>query len=164
EEVIFIRDEMANMVWGIEKTIPLASGGSKSGYEAAAETRDYYRELLAAQAGPDKQYKAPIRYQVMNTVPENWIPFIPVHVKDDNREIQLQRAAMPRILEGDSNRPAKVRPRTLLLREGLEHKPPSGYYLYEEEVPRGGVRITQSFQRTRWRDGSVYVWPGARKQ
>ena len=41
---------------------------------------------------------APVRYQVMNSVPENWIPFIPVHVPNNNREIQLQRVAMPRVL------------------------------------------------------------------
>ena len=32
---------------------------------------------------------AAVRYQVMNTVPENWIPFIPVHVPNNNRKIQL---------------------------------------------------------------------------
>jgi hypothetical protein len=34
EEVALIRDEMANMVWGIERRIPLASGGVKPGAEA----------------------------------------------------------------------------------------------------------------------------------
>jgi hypothetical protein len=29
----------------------------------------------------------------MTTVPENWIPFVPVHVDGDNREVQLQRSA-----------------------------------------------------------------------
>lgn len=59
----------------------------------------------------------------MNTVPENWIPFVPVHLEGDNREIQLQRAAMPRILEGGPKPPKKVRPRTVLLREGLDKQP-----------------------------------------
>ena len=34
------------------------------------------------------------RRQVMTGVPENWIPMIPVHLANDNREIQLQRAKM----------------------------------------------------------------------
>jgi hypothetical protein len=42
---------------------------------------------------------ADVRYQVMTTVPEHWIPFVTVHVPSDIREIQLQRAALPRIVE-----------------------------------------------------------------
>jgi hypothetical protein len=30
-------------------------------------------------------------------------------------------------------------------------------------VPRAGVRVTQSFQRTRWHQGEVFVWVGVRK-
>ena len=65
--------------------------------------------------GPLRLWSRPIRYEVMSSVPENWIPFIPVHVADSNREIQLQRAAVPRILDGDPNPPVKVQPRTVLL-------------------------------------------------
>lgn len=168
EEVMLIRDEVANMVWGIERTIPVPSGQGKRGSEAATETLNYYQRLLdeklKAQPAAPIKYKANIAYDVMNTVPENWLPFIPVHVKDNLREIQLQRAAMPRILAGDPEKPKKVRPRTALLREGLDAKPATGYFVHEEEVPRAGVRVTQSFQRTRWRDGTVFVWFGARKQ
>ena len=167
EEILLIRDEVANMVWGVEKTVPLPSGESKSGSEAATETLAFYQSDLARRlaAGPPvtpPEYKAPIRYQVMTSVPENWIPFIPVHVPNDNRETQLQRAALPRVLEGDPDPAKKVRPRTILLREGLEAKAP--YFIHEEEVPRSGVRVTQSFQRTRWRDGRVWLWLGVRKQ
>jgi hypothetical protein len=170
EEVMLIRDEMANMVWAIEKTIPLASGSSKAGSEAAIETHNYYQKLLDARlanapaAAPSTPYKANISYLVMTSVPENWIPFIPVHLENDIRQIQLQRAAMPRILEGDpsSEKPEKVRPRTELIRFGLDEKKP--YFIYEEEVLRAGVRVTQSFQRTRWNDGHTYVWLGVQKQ
>lgn len=168
EVVLLVRDELANMVWGVERTVPLASGGAKPGAEAAAETLAFYRRELEARLGaappPPAPYRAKIRYQVMNTVPEHWIPFIPVHVENDNREVQLQRASLPRILEGDPDPPAKVRPRTVLLCEGLDRAPQTPYFLHEEEVPRAGVRITQSFQRTRWRDGRVFLWLGVRKQ
>src|SRR5439155_26928170 len=95
EEVILIRDEMANMVWGIERTIPLADGATKLGSEAALETLNFHRGRVAGAgpAVPPVEYRAKIRYQVMNTVPESWIPLIPVHVEGDNRNIQLQRAA-----------------------------------------------------------------------
>ncbi len=95
----------------------------------------------------------------MSSVPEQWLPFIPVHVDGSSRETQFQRAAMPRFLDGDPNAPAKIRPRTPLMSQNL----PTAYYIYEEEVPRAGVRVTQCYQRTRRPDGSVLVWYGARK-
>ena len=70
---------------------------------------------------------------------------------------------MPRYLVDD---PApsfeRVRPRTTLLREGLDRNQP--YRIHEEEVPRAGVQTAQAFQRTRWNDGKVYTWLGVSKQ
>ncbi|MBD1848272.1 hypothetical protein H6F89_33980 [Cyanobacteria bacterium FACHB-63] len=172
EEISLIRDEMANMVWGIETQIPLPSGDSKSGREAGFESYNYYKRLLEQDiesgvvVSPPEIYNAPIRYQVMNRVPENWIPFIPVHVENDRRQIQLQRASMPRILPGSTERP-KVKPRTVLLREGLDNQTDPDkkrYFLHEEEVPRSGVSVSQSYQRTRWYGGQVFTWLGVRKQ
>jgi hypothetical protein len=165
EAVVFIRDEMANMVWGIETTIPLPHGMSAIGSGAAAQYRDYLQRLLnqAHITEPPAQLQEPlakIRYEIMNQIPENWIPFIPVHLDEENREIQLQRAAMPRFLENAQD-PAKVRPRTILLQEGLAAKMP--YYIHEEEIPRAGAKVYHSYQRTRWKNGSVYVWFGSRK-
>ncbi len=169
EEVMLVRDEVANMVWGVEKTISLASGRDKPGAEAAAGTLSYYQRLLDESLGglpptPAITPAAPIAYNVMNRVPENWIPFIPVHVPNDIRATQLQRAAMPRLLKGDPNPPAKVRPQTVLLRDGLDTTPKARYFLHEEEVPRAGALVSQGYQRTRWVDGRVIVWLGARKQ
>jgi hypothetical protein len=163
EQVAFVRDEMANMVWGIELLVPLASGRALRGAEAAYQTLALYQRLLGTGAVPPVPPAAPVRYQVMNSVPEHWIPFVPVHVPGSNREIQLQRAAMPRILDGNPNPPAKVRPRTSLLREGLDRTPAEPYFVHEEEVPRAGIRVAQAFQRTRWSNGRVVVWLGARK-
>ncbi|ASC71886.1 hypothetical protein XM38_028400 [Halomicronema hongdechloris C2206] len=172
EEISLIRDEMANMVWGIETHIPLPSGDSKSGSEAGYELYNHYKRLLGQdiEAGrivpPPETYNAPIRYQAMNRVPEQWIPFIPVHVENDNRQIQLQRASMPRILSGSPDRP-KVKPRTVLLREGLDlpdDLEKQRYFIYEEEVPRAGVKVSQRYQRTRWHRGTIYTWLGVRKQ
>lgn len=169
EEVLLLRDEMANMVWGVESIVPLPGGGSKSGFEVADQYHALLQKLVTDAFGSpeppppvaDGDEVAKIRYEVMNQVPENWIPFIPVHVEGSNREVQLQRAAMPRVLEGDPAKPLKIRPRTTLLQTGLAEKAP--YYLHEEEVPRAGIRVAQSFQRTRWNDGRVFVWFGARK-
>lgn len=111
------------------------------------------------------EYAANISYLAMTEVPENWIPFVPVHINNDNREIQLQRASNLRIIEGDPVAPQKIKPQTSILREGLENvSKPSAYYIHEEEVPRAGVRVLQSFQRTRWVNGEVFVWLGMKKK
>jgi hypothetical protein len=169
ETILLVRDEVADMVWGIEKTISLATGETKPGLEAARQTLAFFQNQLAAALGgspppPPVPPAAPIRYEVMSSVPENWIPFIPVHVPGSNREIQLQRAAMPRILEGDPNPPVKVQPRTTLLREGLDDSPPQIYFIHQEEVSRAGTSLNQAFQRTRWTDGSVFTWLRVRRQ
>jgi len=168
EEIMFVRDEMANMVWGVEKTIPLPSGEPKLGRESAYQTRRFFEQDLERRLGVPPQPPPPapgavVRYKVMTSVPENWIPMIPVHVPNDNRETQLQRAAMLRIIEGDPATPP-VRPRTSLLRFGLDQAAQASYFLHEEEVPRAGVLVTQGFQRTRWRDGRAWLWLGVRKQ
>lgn len=167
EDVLLARDEMANMVWAVEATIPLPSGEPKRGREAANQTRTFFEKDLERRLGappqpPPAAEGAQIRYHVMTTVPENWIPMIPVHVPNDNREVQLQRAAMLRIIEGDPADALPVRPRTSLLRHGLDEA--QSYFVHEEEVPRAGIRVTQSFQRTRWRDGRACVWLGVRKR
>lgn len=38
------------------------------------------------------------------------------------------------------------------------------YFLHEKKVPRAGIRVTESYYRTRWRDGRAWVWIGVRKQ
>ena len=169
EEVYLIRDEVANMVWGVETQIALPSGDIAPGRQAALELQRHYQSIVNIENGggippATREPVAAIRYQLMNSVPENWIPFIPVHKDNDRREIQLQRASMPRIIEGDTQPIEKIKPRTALLREGLSAAPPLPYFIHEEEVPRAGARVCQSFQRTRWYGGRVVTWLGVRKQ
>lgn len=178
EDVSLIRDEAANMVWGVEKTIQLVTGDPKRGIEAAREATTFYERIVAAQHGgvsppPPVKPAAPILYQLMSTVPENWIPFVPVHVANDNREIQLQRASMPRVIGDDPTAlPAalrKVKPQTTLLRQGLDQAKPAPYFIFEEEVPRAGARVFQHYQRTRGCDdgtvcGRVLIWLRTEKQ
>lgn len=174
EEVVFIRDEVANMVWAIEKRIPLITGSPKHGAEAANDLRTFYQRILDKKNEVDGlpipiatllENEAQIRYEIMNTVPENWIPFIAVGLDGSDRRMQLQRASMPRILKNDSAGNAKkIKPRTQLLREGLDDAVIKPYFINAEEIPRAGVNVYQSFQRARWYDGKVVTWFGARKQ
>jgi hypothetical protein len=149
EEVSLVRDESANMVWGVEQTVRLATGDPRPGPEAAAETLAFRRRRHTPPS-PDEP-RAPIGYELMTSVPENWIPFVPVHVPDDNRSVQLRRAAMPSEVDA-----TPVRPGTALLREGFDDD--QAYYINEEEVPRTGTRLTAAYNRTRTRSGRVTVW------
>jgi hypothetical protein len=36
--------------------------------------------------------------------------------------------------------------------------------LFDEEVPRAGVKVTRQFEHTRWLAGSAVLWIGLRKQ
>ena len=149
EEVSLVRDENANMVWGIEQTVRLTTGEPRPGPEAAAETLAFRRRAHTPTTQDDP--RAPIGYELMTSVPENWIPFIPVHVPGDNRNVQLRRAAMPSEVDASA-----VRPRTAILREGFDAG--QAYYINEEEVPRTGTRLSAAYNRTRTRSGRVVVW------
>lgn len=165
EEVLMIRDEMANMVWAIEKQIPSPAGGAKRGADAARETLAFLQRWVAEHGGVPSQVpepKAPVRYSLMTSVPENWIPFISAHEPGSVRQTGLQRGSMPRVIEGDAI--TAVKPRTTLIRQGLDLPIAKRYFIAEEEVPRAGIRVTQSFQRTRRPDGKPVLWVGVRKQ
>ncbi|GAB3218048.1 hypothetical protein J0A67_01855 [Algoriphagus aestuariicola] len=139
EKVNFMRDEMTNMVWAIENTVPSNAGG---GREVKLNRPRF--DPLEAPDNPESK----IRYLAGTTVPENWIPFIPVHKSGSEKEIRLQRAKIP-------NAPA---PQSLLLKE---HQPV--HFIEEEEVPRAGVIVKRTFKRTRWIDGKTILWVGRTK-
>ncbi|MFG2351733.1 hypothetical protein [Streptomyces phaeochromogenes] len=154
EEVALVRDEMANMVWGVEATVTTAVGEPRRGSEISAEHIAHRLRLKPPITPPAPA--APVAYQAMNSVPEHWIPFIPVHVPGQNRAVRLQRAAMPSVIDGKP-----VHPRTSLMRQGFDQG--KQYFLNEEEVTRTGTRLSLAFNRTRWRDGRVFVWLSARR-
>jgi hypothetical protein len=166
EAINFIRDEMANMVWGVETLVSGGLGIGVDGYELANSYRAYL-EKIAVPGTPVSLLPndAQIKYLFANTVPENWIPFVPVKegASLTSREVKLQRAAMPRIIDGLD--PERVRPRTELLKEGYDESDNSWspYFIHEEEIPRSGSLITRTWQRTRQEDGTVVTWLGRRK-
>jgi hypothetical protein len=146
EEVAFVRDEMANLAWAVEQTIPDATG---KGVEARLVAVTVSAPLVAPPA-------APIRYILGTTVPENWIPFIPVHMPGSVEDIRFQRGAMPQL---GSPPVDVVRPRGVLLNEL-----PKDFYVAEAEIPDSGIIVGRRFQRTRWYDGRTYLWLGRARE
>lgn len=160
ETVRFVRDEVTNTVWAVESRVPDGLGGGHDGFDTA---RRFSEALQPPPPTPATSGKVPgLRYVLGNTVPENWIPFLPVHKPLDDRAIRLQRASMPRFFSG-TVRP--VRPLTSILRPGLgtDDQQLSAYFVHEEEIPRAGVQVETSFQRARWYDGAVVTWYARRK-
>jgi len=140
EQVNFLRDEVASLVWAVEDTVPSQAGKGVSGNAMALRTTTPPPFVPAGTAA--------IRYVLGTTVPDNWIPFIPVHMAGSDTEIQFQRATMP----GAKGALGQI----------LTENPPP-YYISEEEIPRGGVIVSRSFKRARWFDGRTYLWLGRTK-
>lgn len=141
ERINLVRDEMANLAWAIEAVVPSQTGQGMSGYRAAGP-----RHTDPPWTAPADDVR--IGYVAGTTVPKNWIPFVPVHIEGSVSEIRLQRGRMA----------GGAPPRGRLLRE-----PGSPYFVEEEEVPRAGVYVERSWQRTRWLNGQTVIWVGRRK-
>ncbi len=114
---------------------------------------DEQKELLgirtAAAANP---YPA---YRLMSRVPENWIPYIPVHTGEDDRSVVFVRGAVARgVATGD------FEPVSRILSEATGD---GRHRLAEETIARHGLSVSSHIQRTRWIDGSTCVWRGIRK-
>ena len=140
EKVNFMRDEMSNMVWAIESIVPSAAGGGRD-----VKLSQQRLDPNFTPAEPDTK----IRYVLGTTVPENWIPFIPVQKKNSDQEIRLQRARIPNA----------ALPISKLLTETQPVQ-----FIEEEEISRAGVIVKRQFKRTRWLNGKTCLWIGRTKQ
>ena len=208
EEVSLLRDEMANMVWGVETRIEDGCGSSLDASLLAAEVGQYmedkYDEAVEKATMTVEKVKkekkrlslkrideeetvtevtssreADYKYSLMNTVPLNWIPFVPQHLftKEERakydgfqgcRETILRRGKMPYFFDGEY-RP--VRPLSSILKvvKDESRKNPDGspmevpMFINEEQVQGVGTIIRKNCQRSRWLDGQTYTWMGYSK-
>ncbi|HTF02419.1 MAG TPA: hypothetical protein VK826_00275 [Bacteroidia bacterium] len=141
EKTNFLRDEMANMVWAVEHTVPSQAGNGISGDEMDIGEAGGSTFIPAGDAT--------IRYVAGTTVPSNWIPFIPVHKVGSDTEIVLQRAKMP----GSNG-----------ARGQILTEVPAPYFINEEEVPRAGTIVQRNWQRARWINGETFLWMARYKE
>jgi hypothetical protein len=170
DEVVFLRDEVANLVWAVESTIPDPLGGGRDARAAARTLREQIRLAYPAPAeSPNVPAEALLHYQLMGTVPENWIPLVAVRLTGQLAASAFLQGAMPRVpalepaLDGGGN--AILGHRVLLPRGGVLEQSPveQPNLIREEELLRGGAVVTRSYQQTRWTDGSTATWLGRRK-
>ena len=96
EQVAFARDEMANLVWAIEKRV---QGSSGEPIDRALEDQRY----AIAQQPALSLAKAPLMYRLMTAVPSHWIPMLPSRDAGDlSLDIHLLRGAMKRFYRQDA--------------------------------------------------------------
>lgn len=177
ERVNLFRDQVANLVWGVEERVSDEIGGSIDGKDAALELRNYLSGVYSDSSTtplPDRpqnpnnsKYQASFRYEAMSKVAENWVPFVPQKVTPSVERLVFRRATLPRVMDGKdidyTNGANYVHPRTSLLREGLDLATPTTYDINDEEIPRSGTILEKHYQRCRWVDGQVYLWLSAKR-
>jgi hypothetical protein len=147
EEVRFIRDEMLNIAWAIERTIEGASGHPSS--------RSEIENLNKPEAATPEEKELCYRL-ITGSPPSYWFPMLPKqpvqnhlepkHTVQNHLELCLsseQHSPMGRILSQMVSQEAMV---------------------FDEEVSRAGTQINYAYQYVRWVDGSTHLWLGRRRR
>jgi hypothetical protein len=146
ELVHLLRDEMANLAWGVERY-----------HESPLGARvDRHAAWLAGRIAPtDDPSEAP-RYIVATEVPDYWIPLVPRQLSD-RRSVRLVVTPLA-VPSGRGFRAAG--PKGHLL-NGPGDEP---LWVYEEEVPRAGISVERVWKYARWHDGRSFLWKARRKR
>ena len=143
EDILVLRDEMANMAWAVERVVESPLGRPFDRAEAYHRARQ--EEPNGAGAAEDGAVT--MRYRLATDVPDHWLPLFPERVRAEAPAIRFMVGGLPlgRILQPPPT-PAQGPLR-----------------IQDEELPREGARITRAYQYARWVDGRTYVWLGRRK-
>lgn len=135
EEVLFLRDEMANLAWAVERTV---QGPSGLGRDRSRE-RDGF---TSREPGP--VVRADLDYLLQTSVPARWIPYLPR--TSGYRAIELVQGAMP---DADG---APVLPLGQLLTNA------ETTVIKDAEIPREGMLVRRQPSVTRRVDGQYVRW------
>ncbi len=148
EEVALLRDEMTNLVWGVERIVQDANGRPVNRSQQVAK-------VSLRQTVPTDLADAAIVYRLMTPVPDNWVPFVAVPAPGGGVELERR----PLLHFRDDGTTDVTHPVGVLLNEG-GHR----LRLAEAEVPRDGAVVTRRYQLARTPDGGNALWIGRRKR
>ena len=93
EDVLFLRDEMANVAWAVERVVESPAGRPLDRFEAFQEAR----RQQGTRGGIAKWQRTAcctVAYRLGTSVPDYWIPLLPVQ---QGTSIRLQRGALPEL-------------------------------------------------------------------
>ena len=142
EDVLFLRDEMANKAWAVERLVQNADGDPRNRNDEPKPGP------VIRGATPD----AELDYLLQTEVPANWIPFVPVMKTIADGAVLgssvLKKGAM---LAGAAGAGAEVLAEGVLLE-------PTPMTLHDAEVPREGVRVRRVPALARSADGNYHRW------
>jgi hypothetical protein len=93
------------------------------------------------------------------STPPWWIPLVAERLSTESAQVRFRRARMRAwSILTQPEVDGQVGP------QGVFLDPRRPRWMYEEEVPRGGVRLERRWQFGRWHDGSFHVWRQRRKR
>jgi hypothetical protein len=192
ERVELVRDEAANLAWGIER---LVEGPTGRAVDRLQHWRTTAPAGLVPQPGGDAtppKGKEAGKGRTIEGVPGTPLPGRPGpdpgEPPGDGPDDALERDAWRYRLESTAppfwipfvatriGRGAQVRLRRARMQEwglldrsvtgpkGELLQPHQAMTIEEEEVPRGGATLERRWQLARWTDGSVHVWLQRSKQ
>ena len=153
EDVLFMRDEMANLAWAIERTVESPIEQPARRYEAP--------DAVPVDLPVDPAIASLPRYLLSTQVPPNWIPLLPVQIQNPAFPTTagqiLSRLKRGAVLQPDGSKKVHNSKGEILGSLGTQ-------LLYDEEVPREGARLTRQRRMARWTDGSTWLWTSYRNQ
>jgi hypothetical protein len=129
EEVLFLRDEMANMAWAVERSVQARSGDPRSRGD----------ELRPDNSVHDLKAGAELQYLLQTEVPRHWIPMVPIATGIG--AIALRKGTMA---DEDLSLGLLLEPTPLTIRD--------------EEIPREGLRLRRVPALARRADGTYVRW------
>ena len=135
EEVAFFRDEMANVVWAVERAVPSALGTAVDRYRTSQPA-----SVVTAPVDVTELGDAEVIYRLATPVPDNWYPYLASRTPAGD-DITLERL------------PASD-PLGTIAREST--------VVEDEEVTRGGLVVQRAWQFARWTGGQPVLWLGRR--
>jgi hypothetical protein len=150
EEVLLLRDELANLAWAVERATEGEDGKPVDWAQAAHES--------VPLAPPAPEAVPTLAYRLRTDPPSHWFPLLPQRAQPTNPSMAFRLGALPRVAPGGPVTP--LRPRGRLLAPMA--KSPQ-VMLREDEIAREGARVTRAYQLARWIDGATYLWLGRRK-
>jgi hypothetical protein len=135
EEVVFSRDEMANVAWAVERIVPGLDGRGTDRTEAL------HRHTPQPEI-PDGEPQPPAyRYRLVTPVPANWLPMLPATVGPPGASRPVLRLSGPA-------------PAGTLLAPGAT--------MHAERLDRAGIRLRRQVEYARAADGRPLSWVSRR--
>jgi hypothetical protein len=139
ERVRLVRDEPAEMAWGIEETV---TGSAGRPIQRSELQRELAQAALEQNPPPPPAGDPSLTYRLVTPPPAWWLPLVPEQTSTTAFALRVSELA------DDAGQPQPPLGRLLV----------AGSLLADEEVPRTGVDAQRIARRARWLGGRTSTW------